>query len=135
MGYTNYWKIKEKLSESDWNKLSWDVALLMRDTDIVIQFESDDPRPPIIDNELIRFNGQYDDGHETFVLVNEVTDFECCKTDHKPYDMMVCAVLALTAEYGVIVTSDGKREDWADALKFASGVLNRKVVCPVKEAK
>ena len=133
MGYTNYWKIKEKLSESDWNKLSWDVALLMRDTDIVIQFESDDPRPPIIDNELIRFNGQYDDGHETFVLVNEVTDFECCKTNHKPYDMIVCAVLALAAEYGVTVKSDGEREGFSDALKFASEVLSREVKYPVAD--
>ena len=55
------------------------------------------------------------------------------KTERKPYDLLVCAVLA-TAQHlnpdWLVVTSDGDREDWISACNWASKVTGYDVQVP-----
>jgi hypothetical protein len=58
---------------------------------------------------------------------------EFTKTERKPYDLLVCAVLA-TAQHlfhgWIVVTSDGEREDWASACAWARKVTGYDVQVP-----
>jgi len=92
--------------------------------------------------DCLLFNGLEDDAHETFFLpmgfanelleksqdvfflpeelVNKVIpdfvhEFNFCKTDNKPYDFIVCAVLLVVkiiAPECYEIKSDGKDDDW-----------------------
>jgi SAM-dependent methyltransferase len=53
--------------------------------------------------------------------------FQCCKTQRRPYDLAVCAVLLRFARHfpGAVVTSDGSPEDRADALALVARTFPR----------
>ncbi|KAH8742958.1 hypothetical protein F5883DRAFT_623665 [Diaporthe sp. PMI_573] len=75
----------------------------------------------------IELNGLGDDGCEPFQFTYDDSEGEC-KTDRKPYDIVVCAVL-LRAKYlapdAVEVSSDGDWDDWSEAaatLSLIAGV-------------
>jgi hypothetical protein len=80
----------------------------------------------------INVNGSKEDGHETFVLrehLSQNESFNFCKTARKPYDKVVTACLiALSYRLGglVEVSSDGDAADWQDGLKLAQKVLKLK---------
>jgi hypothetical protein len=114
MGYTHYWRKPKGLSEDKWAKYLKDVKKLLKGSRGVIQFESDENRCPAI-NHYVRFNGIEEDGHETFVLCRDESDFDFCKTACKPYDKYVTACLILAKlHFGdeISISSDGDREDW-----------------------
>jgi hypothetical protein len=49
-----------------------------------------------------------------------------CKTERKPYDLIVCAVLVsakIHAGDAITITSDGRQEDWKPALELVKNVL------------
>ncbi|PWC64028.1 hypothetical protein TSH7_10065 [Azospirillum sp. TSH7] len=71
-------------------------------------------------------------GHESFVL-NRTKDRAFCKTARKPYDLVVCAVLAvaqMVAPDAISVTSDGDSDDWWPAIEWASLTLDMVVFLP-----
>lgn len=95
---------------------------------IELAFEFDVQKPPEVSNEMIRFNGVADEGHETFILFKKkqtggIDDgqsryFYFCKTARKPYDLAVCLVLLSLANHAksMKITSDGDWDgDWTDA--------------------
>jgi hypothetical protein len=89
-----------------------------------------------VSDDIIRFNGVGDDGHETFCLTKEASGFEFCKTAGKPYDILACAILAAAKQHagdGLNVSSDGDANDWVEGLSFASKVLKRAVPYPVSQ--
>lgn len=59
----------------------------------VIQYESDDNQPPLVNTENIVFNGVGENGHETFHIWAGQDTWLFCKTAYKPYDRYVMAVL------------------------------------------
>lgn len=135
MGYTHYWK------HSTIDKMTWDSILiaaeeLIRHSPVELRFDYDIDEPAQCDEECIRFNGVGDNGHETFLLTREMQLFEFCKTARKPYDLIVCAILAVAAEqaFQIEVVSDGDFDDdeWVDALAYASRILGRPIVLPFK---
>ena len=84
------------------------------------------------------FNGSREKGHEPFILRAEIgkqVPSNFCKTDRKPYDLLVTAVLSLLQlEFGeavVKVGSDGDYPDWVAGAEFASKVLGIRVPVPV----
>ena len=89
-----------------------------------ICFEYDEPeKDPEFTAELIRFNGKSGEGHETFLLTADPSDFNFCKTAQKPYDIVVVAILCLLAHRtNVEVSSDGGISDWTDGLALAQRV-------------
>ena len=97
---------------------------------IELAFEFDVQKPPEVSNEMIRFNGVADEGHETFILFKKKPKgqdggdgqgryFYFCKTARKPYDLAVCLVLLSLANHAtksMKITSDGDWDgDWTDA--------------------
>lgn len=101
---------------------------------------------PKITNQVISFNGRHKLAHETFLLVrraktyckeNGAADridqaghvFFFCKTERKPYDLLVCAMLLAVTEIApsaLLVSSDGdiRGKDWQSARDFLKRLPN-----------
>lgn len=141
MGYTHYWYRDEKLDKEKFAKASKDCKLVtdyLRTKGIQIQFESDEPDPPVFDDNLIRFNGQEDEGHETFYIAQEFDEgyrqpddtgklFAFCKTARKPYDTAVTACLIILKHHlgdAIRLSSDGGNEGWLEGLEVVQAVLS-----------
>ncbi len=123
MGYTHYWDHVE-VNDQQWREFTDKVKSiykLNRLTDpAIIQFEDDDSRPPVADQDLVRFNGIDDDGHETFLIDKSGASRAFCKTAQKPYDAFVVAVLHAAADIitGFTWSSDGDHQDHAMGKKL-----------------
>ena len=130
MGYTHYFYRPETLDPEKFKAASEDCKKLTISLNIPIQFECDDPEPPIFNELAIRFNGVNDDGHETFLVEQKFIPhyyrqekngklFAFCKTARKPYDTAVTACLIILKHHfgdDFVVTSDGYTEEWQDGL-------------------
>jgi len=134
MGYTHYWSRKE------WDDTSAGFPLLCRVATDILSYANKQCIPlagshgepetqPEINVEHILFNGVGKDAHETFywprkatrpkwqdhypALSASATITEFCKTNYKPYDVVVLAMLAaadLIYESGIDFESDGGEE-------------------------
>jgi len=96
MGYTHYWKNEKAFTAQQWKRLCQDAKQIFAASEkhgVRLQFECDIDQSPVIDNDGIRFNGNEEQGYETFLLNRRPTDFDCCKTSYRPYDAAVVAVL------------------------------------------
>lgn len=113
MGYTHYWELKDKMISK---KALEKIAVVIDKYKDIIQFEYDINKKPVISEEIIRFNGIGEYGHETFLL-KYGEDF--CKTNMKPYDLPVCEVLLIMKYYHgnqFRLSSDGF---WVDKINLA----------------
>ena len=103
MGFTRYWTrttkpITEEFIE-EVNEILKDCArkgIAIRDYDGI--------RKPTVSLECVAFNGNGKEGlnHESFVIDNNESDFEFCKTARKPYDYAVREVLKLAEKEGLV---------------------------------
>ena len=132
MGYTHFWK------QTKTDAIAWAVAIAK--CNLVLERErgylagGDACSPLELTVADLCFNGIDDDGHETCLVENEGAEFTFCKTNRKPYDRVVTAVLAIMAQElgdAFTVTSDGDRSDWADGVALASNVLGEEVANPI----
>ncbi|MEM6972392.1 MAG: hypothetical protein AAF577_06265 [Pseudomonadota bacterium] len=57
-------------------------------------------------------------------------EFAFCKTTSEPCDHVVTACLARLAETGLIVSSDGEPEEWADGVAAWKKALGRPIAIP-----
>ena len=84
-----------------------------------------------VDGDSVRLNGYGEDSHESFVWekvcpqpqewVKDKGYFDFCKTNRKPYDIVVTALLLAVREaYGdaVRISSDGGFFDWKDGVRL-----------------
>jgi hypothetical protein len=85
VGFTRYWDF-EKLDEEKFKDFSSTCQILID----VINIPLEDV---IIDERRVRFNGVGEDGHETFNFSLDKTCFNFCKTNAKPYDVVVSGCL------------------------------------------
>jgi hypothetical protein len=134
--YTHYFGITKRPNQVLWAQLMLDVENLFRNLPTCEELEqlgveNDDKiilrgpmgdKKPICNMQRISFNGDSATGmdHESFTLLAKKMD-DSCKTDRKPYDFSVCAVLILAYNYLpdiVLVTSDGDAYDWDPALNY-----------------
>ncbi len=111
MGYTHYWTMTDKPTDSEWIAVMEAAAKIITKARasymINLAWECDEPtRKPEVSMELIRFNGIDEDGHETFYFANAVSEFEFCKTARKDYDAVAVAVLIAAKQYL------GSKFDW-----------------------
>ena len=135
MGYTHYFRSNPS-GQADWfpaEQLTWDIAYAEAEKIVKessIQLEKNDWSPTY---DAILVSG----GCETLViprLVDNLRDFDFCKTRRYGYDTVVTAVLAVMAETGIItVSSDGLRRDWREGVELASKILERDVANPIEE--
>lgn len=135
MGYTHYWAQRKPITDAQWDALVSDLGTLYREsmatnlvkpgTYPVIQGDTANS-PPSFEATGIRFNGQGEDGHETFlVLPHLMNEMQFCKTAAKPYDLWVVAALCLVGfrmpecfEF----RSDDTGEEWQPGLALARNI-------------
>lgn len=145
MGYTHYFYQQRDVTAKEWVALCEQVQALIKSVsnEIPVRFEYESVEPPLINDDLIRFNGVEDDGHETFVLsrfkqpkkdyvsqedYDKDGSFAFCKTARKPYDTVVTATLlaAMRVAKGAWrVGSDGDADEWFEGFELACDVLNK----------
>ena len=117
MGHSHYWSNpNHNLQKNRWNNEFIPlVRKIIELSTVPVVFESDDSALPVINEDMVRFNGVKDDGYETFLLRRRRSDFEFCKTSHKPYDEIVVAILYCAADLFSYFKfdSDGDKKDHA----------------------
>jgi hypothetical protein len=129
MGYSHYWSHDAEIPAATWAQITGDA------TRLVTAFRPGLSRLTIGPDRII-FNGAPPKDFETFGLRRRPQDV-VCKTDHRPYDTLVCAVLSVAKQHypALNVSSDALFEGlaiWPDAAKWASKILGRDVPIPWK---
>jgi hypothetical protein len=139
MGYTHHWRFTEDIPKPTWNLIKADVVLLIemypgpgglcRSADHHVKLQ------PAVTGDQIWFNGAGLSGCEDFLLTRQFPSrkfTQYCKTEHQPYDRMVCAVLAVIRDrYPAIeIESNGNHADWAPYIEWCSAVLKRPIANP-----
>ena len=125
IGYTSYWSGSTKCKVITWAMVCHDLRRVIDDAGIPLG-GSDGSGLPVINEHEICFNGQGDDdSHEAFHVGRNTVHSDFCKTERKPYDLIVCCALMILREYipTLVVASDGDAEDWADAVALCRRVL------------
>ncbi len=91
MGFTRYWTIEETLDENKFSEFSEVCQVLVDELKVPL----DDVT---INGRLVRFNGVDENAHETFHFSIDKPGFNFCKTNVKPYDVVVCGCLYLAKQ-------------------------------------
>lgn len=113
MGYSHYWEHVPHPSAPGWKYVVAVAALAATEVPLWREFNSSDS--PVYAHGEITFNGAGADGHETFSLG---IPSNSCKTNQKPYDVAVTAVLLAARHYFLepfTVHTDGDDESWEPA--------------------
>lgn len=107
MGYTHYWR--------NVKRGPFPQGFLRATRAVIAQTYNLGLRDVRVTQRSVFFNGDY----ETFVF-EPGEEFGFCKTAARPYDVVVVAVLALAAHYGLAeVSSDGEPADWQAGVALA----------------
>ena len=124
MGYTHYWEFTRPFTADEWSRLRQAAEAIVTKGNIPITIPYEEVHwSDLFSDNLIRFNGSGDDAHEDFYFVNG-GGWTFCKTNRKPYDALVVAVLSIAkmiAPDAIIVTSDGSPQEWLDSIKALHG--------------
>jgi hypothetical protein len=110
MGYTHYWTPKKALTHANIEF----VHEIINTTRIPLTGWSGAQGTEIFCSleDGINFNGVGEDSHENFCYDGLDDDWNFCKTNQKPYDTVVVAVLAHLKDTGVLTwSSDGDSDD------------------------
>ena len=114
MGFTRYWKnSKNLIDDKTLETIKNIIDIAKQDYDIDIEIKS-------LTNELIMLNGDENKGldHEDFVI-DLKSGFNFCKTNEKPYDIVVNAILKLlesTNKIHDVEKDDDNEEEKAEEL-------------------
>jgi hypothetical protein len=130
MGYTHYWRVNGKISQDVFEIFAKECEVLANVSGIaIVEGLGDSGTLPEFTENLVSFNGEGSDSHETFYFNINSVGFNFCKTQEKPYDEVVTACLILANYYFnfVEVSSDGDKQDWA------MGIALFKKVFPYRE--
>ncbi|MHB8319958.1 MAG: hypothetical protein ACYDEP_12145 [Acidimicrobiales bacterium] len=99
MGYTNYFKQHRAFSGEEWNAIVTSAKAVVAEAEkssVALADWNGREGEPEFSESRIAFNGAGDERHESFALNHspEKDAFDFCKTERKPYDGVVKAVLA-----------------------------------------
>lgn len=137
MGYTHYFKQSKPVADKQWEAFEKDAKMLIEHAPkyLGIVLTSNDSNGVIINAERINMNGDSERGldHETFYMEKDYKDFNFCKTNHKPYDLIVCSLLLLANEHMPNhhdIGSDGGFEDWKESMELNAKLFGRAFKLP-----
>lgn len=150
MGYSHYVHQKKTIPQRQWERIcmkTFQVLDYCAGRKIRINYEYDVPKPPQVNDEVIRFNGWGPEGHETFMLHKKKPDlqswqekgddyFNFCKTARKPYDLAVTLVMLVIiseAPKCVTLSSDGDwdaEDEWVPARNVYKELFGEEPSCP-----
>lgn len=132
MGYSHFWERPKELDQKLFINFSNDVRKIFEvstENRITLADGQGKTTKPVADDELVCFNGLGSNSHETFFMPRVFEPlkwmkpseaglyFQFCKTNRKPYDLTVMAVLIAFKNHfkAAIVTSDGDNDAWTPA--------------------
>jgi hypothetical protein len=150
VGYTHYFDQNRHFTMDEWNKVCQAAIRIIQHcqgTGIELLYDDRYNEPPLVDDEVIRFNGSdlngEDLGHETFLLDRYGSGYQFCKTARKPYDRAVSMILLAVMDHAPDVyniRSDGGWDEdtshesydggWVVSRKFYRAIFGRDVECP-----
>jgi hypothetical protein len=124
MGYTHYWHQNDDFTDNEWSEIKKVFNQLHTLWGEDLRGGLGEGHPECTD-EVVRFNGVralwFD--HETFSLNKKAPEsgFGCCKTNRKPYDIVVVTLLAhvdqiISDRKRFRISSDGGDEVFTQAL-------------------
>ena len=125
MGFTRYWEnLRKPIDEETLETIKNIIDIAKKEYDIDIEIKS-------LTNELVMLNGDESKGldHEDFVI-DLKNGFNFCKTNEKPYDIVVNAILKLLESKGKI--HDVEKDD--DSEEEKAEELLYKAVSIIKES-
>lgn len=122
MGYTHYWKDVSAEVVTRTIVLCRPMLEIAGEQCVIGDAEGIRESTPYLSESdpAIIFNGCVPYDHETFALIPCAFGF--CKTNQKPYDDIVVAVLVIAAHYGANVITDGDEDDWEMGIKIAQAL-------------
>lgn len=110
MGYTHHWKFRDGIAPVDFEngaekfanaaRLGAELCDKVREMGIKI-CGGDGHRNPTFSREKVVFNGSAEDGedYETFSVYPNDGEFDFCKTNERPYNLLVCLMLLAFKHY------------------------------------
>lgn len=133
MGYTHYWHKKDESNKQNYSKAIEHIRdIVFYSAAILGNYNGDiGSVPEIYNDKYIKFNGIGDQSCETFYLplnLDDLKDFDFCKTRRREYDQVVVACLTVLKHFcpNMYISSDGENEDLEDGLKLAIEVTGIK---------
>jgi hypothetical protein len=109
VGYTHYWTQNRNFTQDEWQAVRDDIGAIVNyaqhDCGIPLADCEGSPKTsPLLDSDVIMFNGLGDDAHESFIIRRVIPtapryngdkhpEWDFCKTARKPYDDVVTACL------------------------------------------
>ena len=119
MGYTHYFQQKEEMNPDVWARFTANANQLITkaSTSIRLDFE--------ITENYLRVNGVLANSHEDFYLARTDMSWNFCKTNHKPYDVVVTAILILLRYTypSFALSSDGSWGEWSEGRELFADVF------------
>lgn len=122
MGHTHSWKTTRTLTKVEIESFRYIFKLLVRKSNVPLDVD--------ITNRsltyLVEFNGEGDDAYEDFTMLTSAQNFNFCKTNHKPYDLVVTATLIAAAALlpdWIKLDSDGDFKDWIAGYELVRAVV------------
>ena len=116
MGYTHYMSYKKVASDVTICKILDEIKVLLDENNLMKLITSKDLSTiPIFNKELILFNGIEKLSGDIFLFdFTERNEYIFCKTNRKPYDIIVSLVLLSLSNniHEFTFSSDGTLEDW-----------------------
>ena len=160
MGYTHYWEQYRSFDDREWSEITKYAKriCMSKEGKAILGIEQKQSDRLLIDDLEIIFNGKakFNQDHETFLLsknkpqqpdwnkdaIAKGYTFQFCKTNGKPYDKFVTAILIIAdniAPGAIVVKSDGDAGDWQDGLdmghQYMIGLKKPKDIAPRTESK
>jgi microcompartment protein CcmK/EutM len=133
MGYTHYWERRSGVDHdaakfADFARVAAIVVELATKRGIKIGDALGEGKPYEINGQRIALNGVGAESHESFVIARGSSEFsgsDFCKTNEKPYDVVVVAILVLYKHLfpDVVFSSDGDLADLQAGLALVREAL------------
>lgn len=112
-------KRPNKISKETWKNIIDDIHIIFEGTTVPLAGFSGE-NDPIINEELLLFNGKGDEACENFQFKrNDDSRIEAIQTLALPYDIIVCCTFLILKRHlgkSFHFTTDGSYEDWKDAI-------------------
>jgi hypothetical protein len=128
MGYTHYFTIKEEPPKEMQDKVLRAAKAIVGYAKTELGLAIDD-----LSGTIININGTPPEDYETFYVDFTELGFGFCKTNLRPYDQVVVAILmamdTIMGDY-VDVSSDGHSKDWQAGQALACEALGTAIDLP-----
>ena len=123
MGYTHYWEVKEKIKTKAFKRIQEKASKIAFISEASVTITTN--THPL--HLMLVIEGIGSDSHETFYLTPNKNKFQFCKTNQKPYDEIVVAVLNYAGHHHSFSWwSDGDNFDLEKGVTLSGLPLSRR---------